>query len=70
MNLQLIWGGLLILAGIGVFFRIPEIIRKIQVLDQFSGSGIYFVYFCFYFLGAMLIGGGLKKIIYHIRKIK
>ncbi len=70
MNFQLIWGGLLILAGVGIFYRIPEVIRKIQVIEQFSGSGIYFAYFCFYFIGSMLIGGGIKKIYYNIKRIK
>ncbi len=69
MNFQLIWGGLLILAGLGVFYRIPEIIRKIQIIEQFSGNGIYFAYFCFYFIGTMLVGGGIKKIYYNIKKI-
>ncbi|RTZ95804.1 MAG: hypothetical protein DSY90_12350 [Deltaproteobacteria bacterium] len=70
MNLQLIWGGILILAGLGVIYRIPEVIRKIQTIKQFSGNGIYFAYFSFCFIGLMLIGGGIKKIIYNIKMMK
>ena len=69
MNYQLIWGVILLLAGGAVFYRIPAVIAKIKSIEQFSGNGIYFAYFCFCFIGTMLIGGGIKKIVNHIRKI-
>ncbi len=68
MNLQLIWGGLLILAGLGVFYRIPEVARKIQTIDQFSGSGIYFAYFCFFLIGILLVAGGTMKLLKYFNK--
>jgi hypothetical protein len=58
---QLIWGAALLLAGIGVFIRIPQVMPKIAEIEQFAGvTGI--IRFCFYFIGIMLIGGGAKKI--------
>lgn len=58
---QLIWGIALVLAGIGVFFRIPQIMPKIAKIEQFSGA-MFFIRFCFYLIGILLIGGGSKKI--------
>jgi len=58
---QLIWGIALALAGIGVFFRIPQVMPRIEQIPHFSSVTI-FIRFCFYLMGAMLIGGGGKKI--------
>lgn len=58
---QLVWGIALVLAGIGVFYRIPQVIPKIEQIKQFS-SIMFFIRFCFYFLGVLLIGGGAKKL--------
>ncbi len=58
---QLIWGIALVLAGIGVFFRIPQVMPKIAKIEQFSGV-MFFIRFCFYLIGILLIGGGSKKI--------
>jgi len=56
---QLIWGVALLLAGIGIFFRIPHIMPKVK---QFSSMS-FFISFCFYLIGILLVGGGFKKII-------
>ena len=61
-SLQLTWGFMLILAGIGVFFRIPQVMPTIRAMPQFA-SVIPFIYFCFYLIGVLLIAGGLKKIL-------
>ncbi len=58
---QLIWGIALALAGIGVFFRIPQVMPRIEQIPHFS-SVIIFIRFCFYLIGVMLLGGGSKKI--------
>lgn len=63
---QLVWGIALILAGIGVFFRIPYVMPKIQTIEQFSGV-IFFIRVSFYLLGILLIGGGAKKIFDHTK---
>ena len=67
--MQLIWGGLLVLAGIGVFFRIPQVMPKIKEIESFS-SAIWFIYICFYLLGILLIIGGGRKLYDNYRKLK
>ncbi len=59
--LHIVWGIVLVLAGIGVFFRIPQVMPRIEQIEQFS-SVIFFIRFCFYFLGVLLIGGVEKNI--------
>ncbi len=66
---QTIWGAALLLAGIGVFFRVPQVMPKIAQIEHFSGvTGL--IQFCFYFIGAVLIGGGAKKIYAGYRRAK
>jgi hypothetical protein len=62
-SIQVVWGTLLFIAGIGVFFRIPQVMPEIKKIEYFS-SAIFFIQFCFYLIGILLIGGGAKKI-YH-----
>ena len=69
IHLQLVWGSLLVLAGIGVFFRIPQVMPKIKTIEYFS-SAIWFIYLCFYLLGSLLILGGGRKIYENYRKLK
>ena len=66
---QLIWGILLLIAGVGVFFRIPQLMPKIKEIEHFSPY-IVFIYFCFYLLGILLIAGGGKKIYQYIQESK
>lgn len=63
---QLIWGVALVLAGLGVFYRIPQVMPKIETFEQFASAG-GFIRFCFYFMGIILIGGGAKKILGYYR---
>lgn len=58
---QLIWGSALLLAGIGVFFRIPQVMPEIERIGYFT-SALVFIQFCFYLMGILLIGGGIKKL--------
>lgn len=60
-NAQKIWAIALILAGVGVFIRIPQVMPKIEQIQQFSSVSGY-IRFCFYFMGIFLIGGGCKKL--------
>ena len=69
IHFQLVWGSLLVLAGIAVFFRIPQVMPKIKTIEYFS-SAIWFIYLCFYLLGALLILGGGRKIYENYRKLK
>ena len=60
-TIQKVWGLLLTLAGIGVFFRIPQVMPQIESIKQFS-SVLPFIKFCFYTMGVFLILGGGKKL--------
>lgn len=65
-SIQLIWGVVLVLAGLGVFVRIPQVMPRLAQIESFSGSmGV--VRFCFYLMGILLIGGGAKKIVRHFK---
>jgi uncharacterized membrane protein len=66
-NLQLIYGIALLLAGLGVFYRIPQVMPQISAIKQFA-SAVWFIRFCFYFMGIILIGGGVKKILGHFKE--
>jgi cobalamin biosynthesis protein CobD/CbiB len=68
-TVQLIWGALLLLAGFGVFFRIPQVMPEIKKIEHFSPY-IVFIYFCFYLLAVLLIAGGGKKIYHYIKQSK
>lgn len=60
-KIQLIWGALLAMAGIGVFYRIPQVMPKVEEIAFFAQApGL--VKFSFYVLGALLVYGGVKKI--------
>ena len=69
IHFQLIWGILLLAAGVGVFFRIPQVMPQIKSIETFA-SIIGFIYFCFYLLGFLLILGGAKKIYANLKKLK
>ena len=57
----MVWGIALVMMGIMVLFRIPELIPRIEKIGDFSRS-LGFIKFCFYFMAAMLIAGGAKKL--------
>lgn len=68
-KLQLIWGIVLLLAGMGVFFRIPQVMPRIKKIEHFAAY-IPFIYFSFYLLGILLIIGGGRKVYRYIQKSK
>ncbi|WP_319410038.1 hypothetical protein [uncultured Desulfosarcina sp.] len=64
---QVVWAVALILAGLGVFYRLPQVMPNIEQIPIFaSASGL--IRFCFYFMGLFLIGGGCKKLYGQYRK--
>jgi hypothetical protein len=65
-TLQLIWGILLLFAGIGVFFRIPQVIPEIKKIEHFIPY-MGFIYFCFFLIGVLLIIGGGRKIYSYLK---
>lgn len=69
MIVQIVWGAALVLAGLGVFYRTPEVLQKALTIEQFAAHP-WILRSCFYLLGALLIVGGAKKIYDHALKIK
>jgi len=65
---QVIYGIALTLAGIGVFYRIPQVMPRVEQIQQFS-SVIGFIRFSFYLMSVLLVGGGLKKIYLNYKKL-
>ncbi len=66
-QVQVVWAIALILAGLGVFFRIPQVMPTIEQIPRFAAAS-GFIRFCFYFIGIFLIGGGCKKLVRAYRK--
>jgi len=66
-KLQFVWGVLLLLAGIGVFFRIPQIMPEIKKIEHFAVY-IPFIYFSFYLIGILLVVGGGRKVYHHLKQ--
>jgi hypothetical protein len=67
MVVQVIWGIALVLAGLGVFYRIPEVMLKIEKVEQFAAND-FIIRFCLYVLGILLVSGGTKKIYEYVQK--
>ena len=65
--IQIVWGILLVLAGVGVIFRTPVVMARIETIEQFAPSA-FIIRICCYGLGILLIGGGSKKIFDHFQK--
>jgi hypothetical protein len=62
------WGVVLVVMGVAVIFHVPQEMAKIAQLKDMDTMPI-FLRFCFYLLGALLIGGGIKKIVKNYRDI-
>jgi len=65
--IQIVWGIALVMAGIGVFYMIPQKMAQIEKIEQYS-SALALIRFCFYLIGVLLTGGGLKKIYDNYKK--
>lgn len=66
---HIVWGGILSAFGVAVFFRVTEVMPQIEQIGQFS-TLTGFIRFCFYLIGALLIFGGIKKIIENYRQLR
>jgi len=54
------YGIVLIAVGLGVFYRIPQVMPRVAAIDFFSEK-LFIVKFCFYMLGTLLIlAGGIR----------
>ncbi len=59
-NFRFYYGILLIAVGLGVFYRIPQVVLQVETIEFFSQK-IFFVKFSFYVLGGLLIlAGGIR----------
>ncbi|GAB6144188.1 hypothetical protein [Desulfocicer niacini] len=66
-NIQMIWGAMLVMAGLGVFYRIPQVMPRIQDMEAFVNA-VSIIRFCFYFLGVLLVYGGGRKLYENYKK--
>jgi hypothetical protein len=69
IRLQLVWGVLLLLAGGGMFIRIPQVMPQIKQIEYFAAV-IPFIYFCMYFVAVFLIAGGARKLYLNTKRLK
>lgn len=67
-RIQIVWGVALVLAGLGVLYRIPQVMPKITRIEQFAAAS-GFIYFCFYLMAVILIVGGGRKIVTFIKML-
>jgi len=63
---QMVYGIALVAMGIGVFVRIDQVMPKLMVYESLAGAS-WFIRFCFYLMGIILIGGGIKKLIHYFK---
>lgn len=60
-KVQLLYGAIIIMVGISVIYRVPQVMVRVMEIEYFSNStGL--VKFCFYFLGGLLMIAGIQKI--------
>jgi len=65
-NIRFYYGIVLIAVGLGVFYRIPQVMPQIETIEFFKQK-LLLVKLCFYILGVFLIlAGGIR--IYRTRK--
>jgi hypothetical protein len=59
--IQIVWGALLLIAGMGLFARIPQLMSDIEQVHVHS-KDMPFKRICLYLIGLVLVGGGIRKI--------
>jgi len=57
-----VWGVMLLLMGLAMFFTIPSKARQIQEIRDLSGGTVLMMKFCFYTISILLMGGGVQKL--------
>jgi len=54
------YGIVLIAVGLGVFYRIPQVMPRVAAIEFFSEK-LMIIKFCFYILGGLLVlAGGIR----------
>jgi hypothetical protein len=66
-SIQLVWGLLLVLAGIGVVVRASLLESQIKTVAGHPATEV-FIRICFYVMAILLIGGGIRKIRGYLKK--
>ena len=59
-HFQLVWAGVLMSVGVAVFLEIPRKMSQLNQLYQ-SPAKIWAFKICFYLVGILLVGGGIRK---------
>jgi uncharacterized membrane protein HdeD (DUF308 family) len=65
-HLQLIWAVVLMSVGVAVFLEIPRKMSQLVQLWQ-SPAKIWAFKICFYLVGILLVGGGIRKMIQYFQ---
>ncbi|MCP4745743.1 MAG: hypothetical protein GY874_06320 [Desulfobacteraceae bacterium] len=65
-KVQFVWGVALLMMGLGVFIRTPSVMPRVAeaVPSVFAQS---FFRYCMYLIGAILICGGIGKIVQYFK---
>ena len=59
-NFRFYYGIILVAVGIGVFYRIPQVMPTIETIEFFRQK-LTLVKACFYFLGvSLIVAGGIR----------
>ena len=66
-SIQIVWGLLLILAGVGVLIRVNLLESEIKTVAS-QPSAQLFIHICVYIMAVLLIGGGVRKIRNYLKK--
>ncbi len=61
---QIIWGAALLIMGVGLFFRIPHVMDQVVTIEYFAPAAVL-IRICFYIMGFLLVGGGIRKLYEH-----
>jgi hypothetical protein len=65
---HIVYGVLLVLVGVGLFFRIPQVMPKVATMASYKSS-LPLIRIFLYLLGCFLIGGGIKKIHFNYKQL-
>jgi uncharacterized membrane protein HdeD (DUF308 family) len=65
-HLQLIWAVVLMSVGVAVFLEIPRKMSQLVQLWQ-SPAKIWAFKICFYLMGILLVGGGIRKMVQYFQ---
>ncbi len=60
-KIKFYYGLVLIIVGIGVFFRIPRVMDQVAEIEFFRHK-LVAVRFCFYMLGILLVTSGIIRV--------